>query len=119
MDEESESDDEQALRASSAAAPTPATCRLRRFRRAVRVITGPLPLGPDGHESLAARADPIPMIMTQMRGESLLWHRMSRICDLSGWHVRLYGRRSRVWHPVAGQPLTTRLLTTRLLTTRP
>ncbi|GAA4302680.1 hypothetical protein GCM10023086_19180 [Streptomyces venetus] len=37
---EESSEDEQALRASSAAAPAPVTCSIRRVRRTVRVITG-------------------------------------------------------------------------------
>ncbi|GAA3782970.1 hypothetical protein GCM10022403_016850 [Streptomyces coacervatus] len=41
MADEESSEEEQALRASSAAAPAPATCRVR---RAERVITGALPL---------------------------------------------------------------------------
>lgn len=36
------------------------------------------------------------MILPQMRGESLLSHRMSRHCDLGGWHVRLYRTQVRV-----------------------
>lgn len=96
FDEEESSDDEQALSASSAAAPAPATCRVRRFRRAVRVFTGPLPLVLTDAQSLAAPADhtavrPHPsMIMPQMRGESLLSHRMSWVGYLWGSHVRLY-----------------------------
>lgn len=39
FEEDESSLEEQALRASSAAAPAPATCRVRRVRRAERVIT--------------------------------------------------------------------------------
>ncbi|GHF68688.1 hypothetical protein GCM10018787_16280 [Streptomyces thermodiastaticus] len=44
--DESGPDDEQALRASSAAAPAPAARSIRRGDRAERLITDPLPQGP-------------------------------------------------------------------------
>jgi hypothetical protein len=80
--DESESDDEQALRASRAAAPAPVTCNIRRVRRAERVITGELPLVLTDTSTVSRR-----IIVPQMQGRSLLALCMSGIMDLMAWHV--------------------------------